>query len=159
MRGRDQQLIRREMRTQGDRVGTIISEMTITDFDGNGAGVFSADVEIGSNNFLKGLPVKANNGGRNYASLGQTVLIRRNAQGRYEVVGPGDRLSTAVEEVGYDLAAQTPESTIDFGFGSERVDYDFYATLDGTAPLGVLWADGVTPYNLVRIIDAQGNPV
>lgn len=153
-------LLRREIAAQQQLlVGKVISEMRIVDFDGSGAGVFVADVEIGANNFLQGLPVKYNNGGRNYASLGQTVALKRNAQGRYEIIGPGDRLSTPVEEVAYDLTTQAGGAGVSTGFGSERVAYSFYATLDGTAPLGVLWADGVTPYNLVRIVDAQGNPV
>lgn len=152
-------LIRREVDSQREIiVGRVISEMQLVDFDGQGAGVFVCQVEIGSNNRLQGVPVKSQRG-RNYAQLGQTVVLRRNAQGRYEIIGPGDRVSTAVEEKTYDLTTQNNVTTVDIGFTFERVPFSHYATLSGGAPLGVLWADGVTPFNLVRQLDAQGNPV
>lgn len=152
-------LIRREMNTQKETiVGTVLTESRIVDFDGMGSGVFVTDVEVGSNNFLSDVPIKANQN-RFYAQVGQTVLLRRNAQGRYEVTAPGDRVASPVTEKGYDLSDGSEQSSQDLGFLSERVPFSHYATLDGTAPLGTLWNDGVTPFNLVRITDALGNPV
>ncbi|MGH3995846.1 MAG: hypothetical protein ACRDTJ_00095 [Pseudonocardiaceae bacterium] len=152
-------LIRREVDTQRQTlVGRVISEMRIADVDGNGSGVFVCQVEIGANRRLIDVPVKSQRG-RNFAQLGQTVLLRRNAQGRYEVIGPGDRISTPVEIRTYDLATQVNTGSTDFGFSYQRVPFDFYQTLSVGAPLGVLWGDGVTPFGLVRQVDAQGNPV
>lgn len=152
-------LIRREVGTQKETiVGTVLTETHITDFDGVGGGVFVVDVEVGANNYLRNVPVKANRN-RFYAQIGQTVLLRRNAQGRYEVTAPGDRVASPVTEKSYDLGDGSEQSSNDLGFTSERVDLPFYETLDGISPSGVLWADGVTAFNLVRIVDALGNPV
>lgn len=152
-------LIRREVDAQRETiVAKVISDMRLTDFDGNDAGVWVADVEIGSNNFLKDLPVKANRN-RFYAQRGQTVLLRRNAQGRYEIIQPGDRLSAAVKEIAYDLVTQQGDPAVNLGFDYEVVDFYYYQTLDGAAPLGVKWGDGVTPFPFSRIVDADGNPV
>lgn len=159
MRSNLKRLIRREVGTQKETiVGTVLTTARITDFDSLGSGVFVVDVEVGSNNYLANVPVKANKD-RFYAQVGQTVLLRRNAQGRYEVTAPGDRVATPVTERGYDLTDGSQQSTQDIGFLSERVPYSHYATIDVAAPLGTLWNDGVTPYNLVRITDALGNPV
>ncbi len=156
-----QRVINREVRAKREyRVGTVLTDPRITDFDGNGSGVWVVDVEVGDNNFLKNVPVKASGSGRRfYAQCGQTVLVRRNAGGRFDVTGPGDRAANPVVEKSYDLAALTEISSVNIGFTSERVAFSYYATLDGTAPLGVLWADGTTEFNLVRTLDADGNPV
>lgn len=153
------QLVRREVDTQRETiVGKVLTDMDVTDFDGTGAGVFVADVEIGSNNFLRNVPVKANRN-RFYAQRGQTVLLRRSTQGRYEIIGPGDRLSSPVVEIAYDLETQQGGAPVSSGFDFELVDFFHYETLDAAAPLDVLWADGVTPFNLSRIVDADGVPV
>lgn len=158
-RGNLKNVVRREVDRQRETiVATVISDMSMTDFDGAGAGTWVVDVEIGSNNYLRNLPVKSNRN-RFYAQRGQTVLLRRNAQGRYEVIQPGDRLAAPVERIEYDLETQVGGAAVDIGFSFEVVPYDFYETLDGSAPLGTLYADGVTPYNYVRVVDADGNPV
>ena len=152
-------LTRREIETQKPEiVGTVITAPHVIDFDGLGAGVWVADVEIGGAQYLKDVPVKAMTN-RFYAQLGQTVLLRRNAQGRFEVIGPGDRVATPVTTKYYDIGVTSAVSSDDFGFSFDRVAFSFYATIDLSAPLDVLWADGVTPFNLVRIVDAQGFPV
>jgi len=153
------QLSRREIRAQKDSlIGTILTAPHVVDFDGSGAGVWVVDVEIGSNQYLKDVPVKAIDN-RFYAQLGQVVSLRRNAQGRYEVTGPGDRVTSPMVVKEYNIGVTSAVSSTEFGFGFDRVPYSYYATLDGGAPLGVIWNDGTTPYNLVRILDAQGNPV
>lgn len=154
-----QRLIRREVGAQAETfVGTVVSELRLIDFDGSGGGVWVCDVEAGGNNVLRDVPVKAQVN-RFYAQLGQTVTIKRTAKGRIEIIGPGERLSGELETIAYNLETQVGGTPVDSGFSFERVPFSFYATLDAAAPLGVLWADGVTPFNLVRIVDAAGNPV
>lgn len=154
-----QKLSRREIRNQAPVInGTVITAPHLIDFDGVGAGVWVCDVEVGANNYLKDVPVKQADS-RFYAQLGQVVALRKNAQGRYEVVGPGDRASAPVVVKFYEIGNTSAISSQDIGFRFDRVAYSFYAGLSGGAPLGTFWADGVTPYNLVRIVDAQGNPV
>lgn len=148
-------LIRREV--DGNReliVGRVLSDPRLTDFDSLGGGRWVVDVEIGGANYLRNVPVKALGENRFYAQLGQTVSLRRNAQGRFEVVGPGDRLSQPLRTIEYDLATGVGGAPVTSGFVFERVAFSYYATADLTAPLDVLWADGVTAFNLVRVIPA-----
>ncbi len=152
-------LIRREVDRQKEvKIGTVISEPRISDFDGNGSGVWVVDLYLGDEDYLRNVPVKAVRS-RFYAQLGQTVAARKSAQGRYEVVGPGNRVMGTRKDKTYDLETRNQQSSANTGFSSERVPFSHYETLDGGAPLGVLWADGVTPFNLVRIVDGDGNPV
>jgi hypothetical protein len=155
-----QKFVRREIgNKRATRVATVISEMRITDFDGQSSGVWVVDLEVGSSRPMVNVPVKADKN-RFYAQLGQSVEIRRNAHGRWEVVGPGDHIAATMVVRTYDLETQTQQSTANAGFSFNRVPFSYYATLDGGAPLGVLWADGATPFGLVQIIDdATGLPV
>ncbi len=168
MRNHLNRFAQRERRAHRELIsGTIISDPVVIDFDGNGSGVWRARVDVGQNNFIE-VPIKSQRG-RNYAQLGQTVSLRRNAGGRFEVVGPGDRLAGEVEEQTYDLGTGTSTSTINIGFRFQRVPLRedladpigsfAYNTLTGVGPTGVIFGDGVTPLNLVRTLDAQGNPV
>lgn len=152
-------LIRREIDSQNDtKIGTVLKDMRISDFDGGGSGVWVTDVHIGGDEYLRNVPIKASHT-RFYAQLGQTVALRKGAQGRWEVVGPGDREIGIMDAKTYDLSDQTQQSTANVGFSFDRVPFSHYATLDAGASLGVLWADGVTPFNLVRVLDGDGNPV
>ncbi len=114
---RQKELIRREFLSRQELlVGTVVGEPRPIRFDGTapGAGVlFVCDVEIGTNNPLFNVPIKGgSDGGRFFANLGQTVLLRRNLVGRWLVIGPGDRVATPMEVIEYnattkDIAAQT----------------------------------------------------
>jgi len=152
MSGALKSLIRREVNRQRDsRAGTVLSEMRLSDFDSGGSGVFVVDIEIGSNNYLRNVPVKGIHG-RFHAQIGQSVELRKNAQGRWEAIGPAGRLPVGGGRRSYELAGQTQQSQTTTGWVSERVAFDYYQTLDGGAPLGTLWNDGFTPFNYVRIV-------
>jgi hypothetical protein len=154
--------VAREIRNQRELiVGTVVADQTLINFDGSGgagSGVFVCDVEIGSNNLLRKIPIKAA-GNRFYAQRGQTVLLRRNAAGRYEVIGPGDRLSQAVQTVTYDLSTGAGGAPTATGFTFVVRPLEYYATLAGASPSGVIWGDGITPLGVVHILDALGNIV
>ena len=151
-------LLRRERLANREvLIGTVVSEVSVRDMDGNASGVWLVKVDIGSNRLIE-VPIKSTQG-RNYAQLGQTVQLRRTAAGRFAVTGPGGRLTAIATETSYDLSTGSSTGSVDVGFSSEVVAFSYYATLDGGAGLGVLWGDGVTPFNLVRQLDAQGNPV
>ena len=154
MSGALKSLIRREVNRQKEsKIGTVLSNVHLTDFDAQGSGVWVVDVEIGSNHYLRNVPVKAIHS-RFFAQLGQVVSLRRNAQGRWEVTGPGDRLSVAKGVKTYDLTTRAQQSASVQGWISDRKPFEYYQTLSGGAPLGVLWADTVTPFNLVAIVAA-----
>ncbi len=157
-----QRLISREIRNARELiVGTVVGGQQLLNFDnsgGSGSGVFVCDVEIGSNNLLRKVPIKASQT-RFYAQLGQTVLLRRNANGRYEVIGPGDRLSQAVQTTAYDLSTGAGGTTVASGFSFVKRPLSYYATLKTGPASGVIWNDGTTPFNLVEIVNAQGQVV
>jgi hypothetical protein len=128
---REKELIRREFLSRKEMlVGTIIGAARADRFDGvaPGAGVmWVCDVEIGSNNPLFNVPIKGGSHlGRDFASLGQTVLLRRNLLGRYQVVGPGDRAAAPLNTIEYDLVTQDVAATTSRGFATVQDPFEFY---------------------------------
>jgi hypothetical protein len=128
---REKELIRREFLSRQELiVGTVIGQPRAIRFDGvaPGAGVaWVCDIEIGSNNPLFSVPIKGgSHGGRDFANLGQTVLLRRNVNGRYMVVGPGDRAANTKKITEYDLVTQDAEPSTRFGFQKVVDPFEFY---------------------------------
>ena len=153
-------LIRREINRQREvKIGTVLTEPKLVDFDGMGIGLWCIDVHFGGEDYLRNVPVKAVHS-RFFAQVGQTVALRKGAQGRWEAVGPGDRAIGSMVAKTYDLETRTEQTTGSIGFYSERVGLQYYSTLDGTSPTGIIFGDGVTHFGLIRIIDAStGLPV
>ncbi len=150
-------VIRREIRARRDLVGTVFSQRELRQFNTGAAPVWVCSVNIGGNRILRNVPIKgAGSGERFYAELGQAVLLRRNTQGRYDIVGPSDKLSAIATKKTYNIGAAAVVATTTEGFQISQEIFDFYK---GTGPPNSLWADGVTPFPLVRILDAAGNPV
>lgn len=151
------QLIRQEVQARQQFLpGTMLTSPEYTSFDNSSNPVWTASVDIGGANPLGDVPVKSVNGSRAYASRGAAVLLRRNAQGRYEVTGPGDRRQNLRRRKLYTFGNTTPTNTTDFGFDSRVEPFEFY---QGTGAPNSLWNDGVTPFPKVTIIDANGDPV
>jgi len=124
-----QELIVRELRARRDFItGTVSSELEFRKFDATAVGgpVVTCRVNIGGNRILENVPVKSVNGDRAYARLGQVVLLKKNAQGRYEVVGPSDRKTNQENVVSYDLNTQLSTGSQTTGFIFERVPFEFY---------------------------------
>lgn len=153
-------LIRREVDRQKDtKIGTVISEMRLTDFDGQGIGLWVVDVTIGGGEYLRNVPVKAQHS-RFFAQIGQTVALRKGMQGRWEAVGPGDRAMGIMVAKTYDLETGSLQSTGDIGFYPERVGLEYYSTLEGGSPTGIIFGNGSTTWGLVHVINAAtGLPV
>lgn len=156
-------LIRREMRAQpADIVGTVISHRALSNFDGevNGAAMWVVDVEIGANRVLRDVPVKASStGGREYAARGQSVVLRRNAQGRYDLVGPADRKIAFTVSKQYDLTLDVVTATASLGFTFERKAFNFFKGPTPPTAGTSLWNDGNTSFPHIIIVDADGNEV
>lgn len=128
---REKQLIRREFLSRKEfLVGTVIGAARAIRFDGTapGAGVMLVcDVEIGSNRPLFNVPIKAgSDGGRFFANLGQTVLLRRNLGSRYQVVGPGDRAAGELQTIEYDLTTQDVAGSSARGFSTVIDPFEYY---------------------------------
>lgn len=153
-------LVRQEIKARREfLVGTVLLPLEVRPYDATmvGAPTWTTSVEVSSTRVLEEVPVKAgSDGSRAYAALGATVLLRRNAQGRFEVVGPGDRVAAFQEVKEYDFGVPTPTTTQTVGFTTRREPFEFY---QGSGPPNSLWNDGVTPFPKTTIVDPNGNPV
>ena len=152
--------MRRELKARTETlVGTVLSIRRLEDLDGQGTATWVVDVDVGEEETLRSVGVKAGaSGERFYAGLGMTVKLGRNTLGRFEVIGPGDRVNAIAVVKKYRLGIDAPTATANVGLRSERVAYEFYK---GTNPpiAPSRWNDGQTSYPLVRIVDGDGNPV
>ena len=121
------ELIRQEIIAREQTiVGKVVRGKRLVEFDGSHP-VWVVDVDIGAEKLLKKVPVK---GGstlkRSYADVGQTVTLRRNALGRFDVVSPGDRVAGITKTKSYDYSTGTPTVLPDIGFGYQIESYDYY---------------------------------
>ena len=160
----DKGLIKREMSSRRElRQGTVITIQTLKNFDVSGvagapgAPCWVVDVETSGNNILRDVPIKASgSGSRFYADRGQAVLMRRNADGRYQIVAPGDRKAAPASLKYYNLLTQNQSgATVNLGFTFNRQEFHYY---EGDGSTFSRWNDGVTPWNVVLLVDADGNP-
>lgn len=158
-----QQLIRREILSRREFItGTVLRSPSLRPYDetGSASHVWTVDVEVGGQRPLFDVPAKAgSDGSRRYAQRGSTVLLRRNAQGRFEVVGPGDRAAAFIEVKEYDIGDPTPTATDTLGFSSRREPFEFYKGPTPGVPGTSFWNDGDNPFPKLTIIDPNGNPV
>lgn len=147
--------VRREIKARQDRVGTVMGDMTLREYNAGAAPVWVCDVDIGSNRLLRDVPIKANaSGSRFYAQRGQSVLLRRNTQGRYDIVGAADRLSAPGNVKTYILGTATPVSDTPQGFVTIVDPFEFYEGPTSGTPGTSLWNDGSTPFPSVRVVSA-----
>ena len=124
------QLIREEMDAREQTIiGTVVRQRRLIEFDGSvgGSPCWVVDVDIGSSRLVTYVPVKGGSGLRKtYADIGQSVVLRRNANGRFDVVGPGDRAMGIRKTKGYDLSDGSYIQGPDEGFSVRIESYDFY---------------------------------
>lgn len=153
--------VRREIRARRDLVGTVVSQRELREFNTLSAPVWVCDVDIGSNRLLRNVPIKgAETGQRFFAERGQAVLLRRNSQGRYDIVGPSDKLAGVAVKKTYAVGVTTVVATTNEGFNVVPEPFEFYQGPTPPTVFTSLWNDGSTPFPLVRILDAEtGLPV
>lgn len=154
-------LMRREIAARSEtKVGTVLSIRRLEDVDGQGSATWVVDVDVGAGEVLRSVNVKAGaDGERFYAGLGQTVKLARNTMGRFDVIGPGDRVNSVASVKTYQLGIDVPTASANVGLSIERVAFEFYKGPTPGTPGTSLWNDGQTSFPLVRIIDGDGNPV
>ena len=155
-------LLRREIKSREDLVGTVVSEKFLKPYNtGSVAPMWVCDVNVGDEKLLRDVPIKgsAAQGNRFFADRGQTVLLRRNTLGRFHVIGPADRLNSVAGLNKYSIGATTPTTAAQLGFTINPVPFEFYEGPTSGTPGTSLWADSVTPFPLVQILDQDGNPV
>jgi hypothetical protein len=121
--------VRREIIARRETlVGTVVSDLAFVEFDAStlGAESWVVDVNIGGNRLLRNVLVKAGERGRFYAQRGQTVALRRNAQGRFDVVAPADRVMGSATVTSYDINGLAVTNTTSSGFALEVMPFEFY---------------------------------
>lgn len=111
-------------------VGTVISRKRLLLFDQTalGAPTWVVDVDVGNQRrFLADVPVKGgSNGSRFYAAVGQTVLLKSNALGRWDVIAPASESIANTNVCTYDMATRTLVSEATRGFLFARVPFPFW---------------------------------
>lgn len=154
-------LMRREIAARSETItGTVLSIPRLEDLDGQGSATWVVDVDVGAGEVLRSVGVKAGSDGeRFYAGLGATVKLARNTQGRFDAIGPGDRVNAIAVVKTYQIGVDAPTASANQGLAGERVPYEFYKGPTPGTPGTSYWNDGVHPYPYVRIVDGDGNPV
>jgi hypothetical protein len=155
------QLIKRETDFRREFLtGTVLTPLRALQFDqtGGGSPVWVASIEIGSNRPLIDVVVLASNDGtRRYAKVGKTVMLRMNTMGRYDAIGPADRVASTASVKTYNVGIATAVTAADFGYTFERVPFEWYANSGN--PGESRWNDTFSTFPLTRVVDADGNPV
>ena len=134
---RDKQLTAREIRRASDRMrGVVASAPTLKFFDPTGAAspTWVVDVDVGAEKLLRDVLVKLANergGGRGYAREGAPVFLERDARGRWQVIGPGDRVPAQGNITLLDETTDAGSAGGLTGFTFLREVFDFYK---GAAP-------------------------
>ena len=148
------QLVKREVDARKDIIGLVLSQRELKNREAAGAPMWVCRVDVGGSRILEDIPIRSVNGNRFYAERGASVLLRREANGRLYIIGPVSRTVGIVDKRTYTLGNTTPVTTKDLGFTTEPVAFEFY---EGTGTgSGSFWNDGVNPFPLVQIKNAQG---
>ena len=164
-------LIDRSIGRRMERIrGTCVTDPRQTDFDPAGADflTFVVDVDVGSNRILEAVPIKAGVKARFFAKAGSPVFLERDAQGRYQVVSPSDRVQVQGNVTEFDEDADTETAAGNIGFTTTREAFEFYK---GTTPESffdpateantILWLRGYDrlnglPVNIIPATDVDG---
>lgn len=123
-----QRLIRREVDSRDPiRIVTVIGDRRMKNMSPlDTAPVWVTDVEFGESKPMRNIPIKSINGSMFYAERGQSVQVRKSTLGRWQIIGPGDRITAFKVTKTYDLTAQTVETTTTSGFTFQDVPAEFY---------------------------------
>ncbi len=155
-------LLRRDRRAHDKLVrGTIVSspkriklKSSQTEF------TWVVDVDVNSNRPLLNVPIKIGPArSRSYAQLGRPVFVTRGTEGRWQVVGPADRVLAPITVTLWDEEADTTSAGTPIGATYERIPFSFFRGPTPGTPGTSLWADGVTPFGGSRMIDGDGDPI
>lgn len=156
-------LINREIKSAAIRErlrGKVVSDPVQKNFDVAGAQFFTwvVDVDVGGDQLLRDVPVKINGPkARFYARLHSPVFLERDAQGRYQVISPADRVQQQGTLIELDEDTDIFAAPVPKGFTTVTQPFEFY---EGTGiPGGSLWNDGVHGFPEVTKLDDQGNEV
>jgi len=152
--------MRDEVKARSETIlGTCLTDPALKKLDGTKP-VWVCDVDVGAVEPVRDALVKGGSDGeRFYAHVGMAVKLSRNTQGRFDVIGPSDRVAGEATVKTYTLASPTPVATTTVGLQTQRVAFEFYEGPTSGTPGTSLWNDGVNPFPLVRVVDQDGFPV
>lgn len=122
-------LIRQEIAAkQQTIIGKVLSQRVRKDFDAGGGPVWVVDIDVGGERILRDVPVKGGSDGTvRYADRGQTVALRRNSLGRFDVVAPGDKVIGITAVVDIVIATGADAGTgVDYGFTHYPRPFSYY---------------------------------
>lgn len=168
-------LISREIKTRRDRIrGKIVTDPSFRVFDPGGAQFLTpvADVDVGGDQILRDVPVKISGPkARFYAKLGSPVWLEKDAQGRYQITAPADRIAKQGNVIEIDEDTEVVTTGGSTGFTVVREAYPYYQGVTpwsffdpATDPDTIVWLrayDRLTglPSNIVVASDADGADV
>lgn len=155
------QLITREIKAAKEQLrGRIMSDPVQKNFNvvGMESLTWVCDVDVGGDRILRDVPVKINGPkARFYSRRDSPVFLEKDAQGRWQILGPADRIRRQgnICLLDEDDGIVTPSGNI--GFELVVRPFEFY---EGTGiPGGGLWNDGVNGFPKLSILDQDGNEV
>jgi hypothetical protein len=121
---------------------------------------FVGRVNTGGRKILRNIVVKANGGSRAYARKGLPVMLQKNAQGRWEVIGPSDRIISPALVSEVDLELGTVVSQPDEGFSLAQRPFSHFrgGLTSQSTPAGEgLW--GANTFSSSIVVDGSGAEV
>lgn len=156
--------VRREIRAASDRMrGTVVSQPTQKFFRPTQSAAYTwvVDVDVGNTGevLLRDVPVKISAGTRFYARLGNAVFLERDARGRWQVIGPADRVQAQGNVTELDESDDSSTAAGQQGFTIVRPPFEFYEGDQAQAPGTSLWNNGVDAFPKVRILNGAGQEV
>lgn len=123
-------LISREIKTRRDRIrGKIVTDPSFRTFDPGGGQFLTpvADVDVGGDQILRDVPVKISGPkARFYAKLNSPVWLEKDAQGRYQITAPADRVAQAGSLIEIDEDTEVVTTGQTTGFTVVREAYPYY---------------------------------
>lgn len=121
----ERNLIRQEIKARQQFIrGTVLRDPELRLVDGTNQ-MWVTDVQVLGKRPLFNVPIKTANRGIFFAELGQIVLLARNLQGKFEIIGPGDR--NIVEKVVKTYAVTGANTaTANQGFSVIVDPFEFY---------------------------------
>ncbi len=154
------EFMKREVRSRSETItGSVLTRPKLKDFGAGSSPVWVEDVAIGSNRHLKNVPVKAVNGSRRYADLGQVVVVKRQVSGKFQVIGAGDRkIGTTVVKT-YTIGVSVPTTTVNETQTVVRRPYSYYQgglVNPGTPNSGLYGTPG---YPKIETVDGNGDVI
>lgn len=155
----DRRLARREMRAHAfQKRGTVLTAPKLLQVTAQTETSPVCDVDVGGDEVIRDVRIRANAAGsRSYARVGAPVLLARNAAGRFEIIGPGDRVRGAGNVTLLDESDDSTSAGAGSGFTTRVEAFEFYES--GGSPGPSRWNDGSTPFPAITILDGDGNPV